>query len=982
MTKRALIPYGILALIVVAVTTSGQTGASNLRRPAPSEDPTSPHVGVSPEGPRESVDAATIPRPTRRVQVPKGGDFQRALDQAQPGDQIELENGATYQGPYRLRHKQGDGWIVVTSAAAGGLPAPGERASPSHAPRMAKLRASSGSVITAEAGAHHYYFLGVEISPTDGTWLNALVELGDDEEAARLPHHIIFDRCYLHGDPKKGTRRGIALNSRHSAVINSYLADFKEVGADSQAIAGWNGPGPFTISNNYLEAAGENVMFGGADPAIPGLVPSDIQVTHNHLAKPLRWMKAHQDFEGTPWTVKNLFELKNARRVVIDGNLFEYNWPDGQNGFAILLTVRNQSGSAPWSVVEDVVFANNLVRHAAAGINILGRDDNNPSEQTRRIAIRGNVFVDIGGRWGSGRLFQLLDGTRDISISHNTAFQTGSVVFGGDHAPHAGFVFENNVAPHNQFGISGSGTGSGQPSLDRYFPGAVVRRNLLVGGDAAIYPRDNFFPATLDQAGFLKGTDGAYRLSPTRRYRAAGTDGLDIGADIEAVTSAMDRVRVRGARTETAQWHRFGAVTLAGVSGWALEGHFEILFWTALSLLAYVYAGYPLVAWLRSRLLPRHHVRAPGEPTVSIIVAAHNEADRIEARIENLLELDYPSSRREIIIGSDGSADETVSRASRYVDDGVRVEAFRAWRGKSAVLNDLVLGSTAEIVLFADARQRFDRGVLRSLVSHFADPTVGAVSGELMLAGNSSGTSIGRGTSFYWRYEKFIRLHESRAASTVGATGAIYAIRRALFEPIPNDTILDDVLIPLRIVRQGYSVQFEPEARAFEAVSATAHQECVRKVRTIAGTFQLFARERWLLNPLQNPLWFEAISHKGLRLMLPVLHTMVFAANLALTDGVLYLCALGAQLGFYAAALAGHVFRHARWRPIVLAVPYAMCLMIGATLAGFSRFIAHSQLVTWEPSAPIVVAPSSSPARWDAPRHRSAALLAKNHHGR
>ena len=282
----------------------------------------------------------------------------------------------------------------------------------------------------------------------------------------------------------------------------------------------------------------------------------------------------------------------------------------------------------------------------------------------------------------------------------------------------------------------------------------------------------------------------------------------------------------------------------------------------------------------------------------------------------------------------------------------MRVEAFREWRGKPAVLNALVLGSTAEIVLFADARQRFDPNVLRMLVAHFADPTVGAVSGELMLTTEGTGTSIGRGTSFYWRYEKFIRLHEGRAASTVGATGAIYAIRRALFTPIPHDTILDDVLIPLRIVRQGYSVQFEPEAKAFDAVSTSAHQEYVRKLRTIAGTFQLFVRQPWLLNPFQNSLWFETISHKGLRLALPALHAMVFVANLALLDSAIYVVALTAQMGFYAAALAGHMFRHASRRPIVLTVPYAMCLMIWSTLAGFARFIANGQLVTWEPSTP------------------------------
>ncbi|HET9359774.1 MAG TPA: glycosyltransferase family 2 protein [Vicinamibacterales bacterium] len=962
MTARTFVACGVAPVILLAMVAATRPEAV---RPAGSPGPADSRgalQGALPEGPRESVDADTIPEPKRRIQVSASGDLQRALDQAQPGDQIELENGATYQGPFRLRDKQGDGWIVVTSADPRGLPAPGERVSPSHAPRMAKLRASHGAVIAADAGAHHYRFIGLEIAPSAGTWLTALVQLGDDEaDARRLPHHIVLDRCYLHGDPAKGSRRGVAMNSGHSAVIDSHLADFKEAGADSQAIAGWNGVGPFTIANNYLEAAGENVMFGGADPSIRGLVPADIRVTANHMAKPLRWRRGHPDAESTPWTVKNLFELKNARRVLVDGNLFEHNWPDGQDGFAILLTVRNQSGSAPWSVVEDVVFANNLVRHAGAGINILGRDDNQPSEQTRRIAIRGNLFVDIGGRWGSGRLFQLLDGTRDISISHNTAFQTGSVVVGGDHAPHAGFIFESNIALHNQYGISGSGTGTGQPTLDRYFPGAVVRRNVLIGGDAASYPRDNFFPATLEKAGFLKGPDGSYRVA--RRDGRAGREGPDIGADMESLMIAMSRVS-GGHRALTGRsWQGPEAVQLAGLAGGSTRSRSGALaFWASLCLLAYVYAGYPLVAWLRSRLRPRLRVQAPAEPTVSIIVAAHNEGERIEARIENLLALDYPPGRREILIGSDGSTDGTASRASRYEDAGVRVEAFAEWRGKPAVLNDLVRRSTAEIVLFADARQRFDRGALRTLVSHFADPSVGAVSGELMLV-DGTGTSIGRGTSFYWRYEKFIRLHEGRAASTVGATGAIYAIRRALFQPIPHDTILDDVLIPLRIVRQGYSVQFEPAARAFDAVSTTARQEYARKLRTIAGTFQLFARERWLCNPLKNPLWFETISHKGLRLTLPVLHATALVANLALTDGVVYLGLLAGQVGFYAAALAGHVFRHARRRPMFLTVPYAMCLMIWATLAGFTRFLAHRQLVTWEQSAPSVIPASSSSAR-------------------
>ena len=171
------------------------------------------------------------------------------------------------------------------------------------------------------------------------------------------------------------------------------------------------GPGPFRIANNHLEAAGENVMFGGADPLIADLVPADIEIVGNHFAKPLRWKEDDSRYEGVAWSVKNLFELKNARRVLVEGNVLEYNWPHAQNGFAILFTVRNQDGRAPWSVVEDVTFRDNMVRHVGGGINILGHDDIHPSRRTSRIAIVDNVFADVGGSWGHGRLFQLLDGT-------------------------------------------------------------------------------------------------------------------------------------------------------------------------------------------------------------------------------------------------------------------------------------------------------------------------------------------------------------------------------------------------------------------------------------------------------------------------------------------------------------------------------------------------------------------------------------------
>ena len=447
------------------------------------------------ELPRATVDVRDPATSGRIVHVAAGESLQSAIDAATPGDRITLDAGATYEGPFHLRKKEGDAWIVIASNRLRELPA-GKRVTPAEARAMAKLVSSSKSAIISDAGAHHYRFEGVEIAPGESEFLHNLIELGNDNaDPTAIPHHVVFDRTYIHGDRRKGGRRGVAMNGGDLAVINSHLSDFKEVGADSQAIAGWNGPGPFKIENNYLEAAGENVMFGGADPAVNGLVPSDIHIVRNHFAKPLRWKIDHPSYEGTPWAVKNLFELKNARRVLVEGNLLEHNWPHAQNGFAILFTPRNQEGRAPWSVVEDVTFRNNVVRNVAAGFNILGRDDNHESRQTRRIAIHNNLLSDVGGQWGgNGRLFQLLDGTAGVAITHNSAERTtGGVVFGGDHDPHTAFVFENNVVPDNGAGFVGSGTGVGAATIGRYFPGARIKGNVFSGGKPEQYPPGNLF---------------------------------------------------------------------------------------------------------------------------------------------------------------------------------------------------------------------------------------------------------------------------------------------------------------------------------------------------------------------------------------------------------------------------------------------------------------------------------------------------------
>lgn len=530
-------PHRLLSLVIVATSyMTLATSASGLAS-----------TTISPELPRVYVETTYVQPSGRTILVPAGEDLQAALDVAKPGDVIMLEAGATFTGPFTLPKKSGSGWVIIRSSAVGKNLPPGTRVDPSYAALMPKLEAAHGSVIRTVPGAHHYRFIGIEIRPREGVFLYNLVLLGHTETSVEeLPHHIIFDRCYLHGDPQRGTRRGIAMNSSYTAVVDSYLSDFKEVGADSQAIAGWNGPGPFKIVNNYLEGAGENVMFGGADPAIPNLVPSDIEIRQNHFFKPVSWRMEERNYAGTPWTVKNLFELKNARRVLVEGNLLERNWVHAQDGFGILFTVRNQDGKAPWSVVEDVTFTHNILRHTASGINILGLDYNHPSQQTKRILIKNNLLSDIGGaRWGGGgRLFQLLEETDDIVIDHNTAFHTGNILT-VDGKQHTHFTYSNNVTPHNEYGIIGTGTGVGNPTLSTYFPGGIIKNNVVIGGDAVLYPQDNFFPASLDQVGLVDRAGGNYRLRHSSAYRHAGTDGKDVGVDFDSLCTAMGAVQVQ-----------------------------------------------------------------------------------------------------------------------------------------------------------------------------------------------------------------------------------------------------------------------------------------------------------------------------------------------------------------------------------------------------------------------------------------------------
>lgn len=368
------------------------------------------------------------------------------------------------------------------------------------------------------------------------------------------------------------------------------------------------------------------------------------------------------------------------------------------------------------------------------------------------------------------------------------------------------------------------------------------------------------------------------------------------------------------------------------------------VFWGAAGLIAYTYLGYPGWLRLRSRWRRRPVNRGSGETSISVVMVVRNEEAVLDSKLQNLISLNYPAHLFEIIVVSDSSDDATNDILSRWSkSQGIRVIAHPQSRGKAAGLNDAVNIAKGEIIVFTDARQKIEPDALRFLAENFADPQVGCASGELML-GNPKSGEAGSGMGLYWRIEKQVRELESASGSVVGATGALYAVRRNLVVPVPVEIILDDVYIPMNIARQGFRVVFDSRARAWDVPNLGAGREFARKVRTLSGNYQLIQLAPWLLTG-SNPLRFEFVSHKLLRLAVPLALAATLVSCIFLRGSV-YRLALVLQVGFYALSLLAIAqFRRGPVARIADAALTFVVLNTAAALA-FANFVTGKK-VAW-----------------------------------
>lgn len=370
-----------------------------------------------------------------------------------------------------------------------------------------------------------------------------------------------------------------------------------------------------------------------------------------------------------------------------------------------------------------------------------------------------------------------------------------------------------------------------------------------------------------------------------------------------------------------------------------------ILFLLSVFFCIYTYALFPV--WLAFRANKRPvaplmtNVQKSSWPNVSIIIAAHNEEGFLRAKLASVAKLDYPADRLQVVVISDGSSDATVEILQ---ETQVTTEHYTPARGKPTAINRGLALATGEFVVFMDARQQISSNALKSLIGHFDDPAIGVVSGELVLleSDNTEAENVG----LYWRYEKWIRQNESRLFSTTGATGALYACRKTDVPNLSADALLDDVEIPIHSLAQGKRTILEPSAIAYEVKQSNAREEFKRKVRTLAGNFQILDRHRWLLSPASNPVCWQFVSHKVFRLLAPLAMLIAFISS-ALGSGIFLQLMFALQIIFYLLGIVGMLVPSLSSSRIINLIKVFLQLK-SAVVVGAYRYYTGTYNVRWK----------------------------------
>lgn len=533
----------------VKAASGSVSGTATVTVSAPPPPPP-PTTAVLAELPR-TTPSTTFPAPARIVQVAGGANLQTAIDNASCGDELRLAVGATYIGNYTLPNKActDAAWVTIrTNLTDAQIGQPGTRMTPSRAAALGLAKILSASTINesllqTDFSANHYRFVGVELGITGAvTTLNAIIRFGSAENTqttANTAHHLVLDRVYLHGTATASVSRCLALNSGTSVVIDSWFAHCHGNSGDSQAIIGWNGPGPFLIQNNYLEAGHEVVAFGGGTFTVTNGAPSDITIRGNHMTRPLSWHFGARDGSGNPvysagqWQVKNLFESKNSKRVLLEGNVMENAWEDAQDGMAVVLKSENQNSDNPWTQTADMTIRYNVIRCVGSVFSFAGKysdTDSRVSVYSARFTVHDNVVTNVntGVCTGAGIATRALNGLNDLAEFHNTINNNGdysaqALLFDGN--PQTRLAWHSNALYNGEYGVFGSG-GTGSGALVKFAPGALFAYNLLVGGNCSILPATTLCPTT------MPATPGL------------GYDGVRIGADIPFVTALTANVVV------------------------------------------------------------------------------------------------------------------------------------------------------------------------------------------------------------------------------------------------------------------------------------------------------------------------------------------------------------------------------------------------------------------------------------------------------